>query len=89
MVSSALFCDRSPARRPGKWWQTARCWSGTLQFWEVGGVEAAVSSEEGVGRYDGVGADKEVGDDSLARPTCPPVLQPACAGFPGDVPIDW
>ena len=88
MVSSALPGDRLQPPRPGKWRNFACCRAETLQFWKVGGVEAAVSSEEGVGRYYGVGADKEVGDDSLARPTCPPVLQPACAGFPGDVPID-
>ena len=57
MVSSALSGDRLQPPRPGKWRNFACCRSETLQFWKVGGVEAAVSSEEGVGRYDGVGAD--------------------------------
>ena len=71
MVSSALSGDRLQPPRPGKWRNFACCRSETLQFWKVGGVEAAVSSKEGVSRGDGVGADKEVGDDAFARSAAP------------------
>ena len=54
MVESALFSAGLQPTRPGKWRNTVCCRSETLQFWKVGGYEAATSSEEGVGRGDGV-----------------------------------